>query len=450
MWWSERGVFAHMIMNAQETHDWDTLVQEDRVHRSVYTDPALFELEIKRIFEKTWIYVGHESQVPNAGDYFSTWIGRKPVLMVRKKDGEIGVFYNRCSHKGTQLVTERQGNVKAFRCLYHGWCYRTDGKLLSIPLEDGYEATRFSRKSPEAGIQAVPRADDYRGFVFASLSDEGPELSTWLKGVDSSLDNMVDRSPEGELEVTGGVLRYEINANWKFHVENLNDLLHAIVTHQSASRTARNVGARRYSADATPPEAIQILAPFSNRLSFFDEMGVTAFDNGHSYSGGNISIHSAYSDIPDYQAQLEAAYGAQRTQEILSVNRHNTIVYPSLTLKGAIQTIRVVRPLAIDRSLLESWTFRLKGAPDELLRRSVLYSTLINSSAGLIQPDDHDAYIRMQRGLLCGGNEWVSMHRHLGRDEPAHDNGRSAVGSSDIVFRNQFRTWKSFMMAEDG
>jgi phenylpropionate dioxygenase-like ring-hydroxylating dioxygenase large terminal subunit len=431
----------------RETSDLDALVEQNRVHRSVYTDPAIFDLEMERVFEKTWIYVGHASQIPDPGSFYTTIIGRQPVVMVRHKDGEIHVLYNRCGHKGAQLVAARCGVAKAFRCNYHGWRYDTDGTLLTIPLENGYDGTGFGRESADAQMRKLPRVGVYRGFVFASLSQDGPDLRTWLTGVDASIDNMVDRAPDGELEVAGGVLRYELNANWKFHVENLNDLLHAIVTHQSSSGTARTVGNRHFQDDAQRPAALQILSPFTNRYSFFDEMGVTVFPHGHSYSGGQLSIHSSYSDIPEYQARMEAVYGPERAREILSVHRHNTIIYPSLTLKGAIQTIRVVRPIAVDRTLLESWTFRLKGAPDELLRRSILYSTLVNSSAGMIQPDDHEAYIRMQGGLACRGSEWTSMHRHLNKDEPTTGGGRCALGTSDIVFRNQFATWKDLMRA---
>lgn len=432
---------------SNELPDWDSLVEPDRVHRSVYTDPRLFELEMERIFERTWIYVGHTSQVPEPGDYYTTNIGRQPVVMVRHSDGEIYVLHNRCAHKGAQLVGDRCGKLKAFRCAYHGWRYATDGRLLTMPLEAGYKGTRFNRKDPASSMQRVARLGIHRGFVFASLAADGPDLRTWLKGVDSSIDNMADRSPLGELEVVGTPQRYEIEANWKFHVENLNDLMHALVTHQAASQIGRRVAERHYGPQQRVPASIEILAPFTNGYSFFEDMGVTAFEHGHSYSGGRVSIHSAYSDIPEYQAQLEQAYGAERTRQILSMNRHNTVVYPSLTLKGAIQTIRVVKPLAVDRTLLESWTFRLKGAPDELLTRSVLYCTLINSPAGLVQPDDHEAYIRMQRGLRAGAQEWVNMQRHYGTQDEAHDGGNAAPGSSDLVFRNQFRTWSQLMRA---
>jgi phenylpropionate dioxygenase-like ring-hydroxylating dioxygenase large terminal subunit len=289
------------------------------------------------------------------------------------------------------------------------------------------------------------RAESYRGFVFASLDADVPELRAWLGGVASSIDNMVDRAPEGELEVAGGVLRYEHDCNWKFFVENLNDMMHPMVAHQSSSLTARTLAKKEIPDGAPVPSAIEIIAPFTESYSFFDDMGVHAFDYGHGYSGGKTSIHARYSEVAEYNRRMEATYGAERVREIFSINRHNTIFYPSATIKGAIQTMRVVRPVAVDRTIIESWTFRLKGAPDELLQRSILYCNLINSSANLVGPDDQESYRRQQLGLQTEANDWVTMHRDFGKEEEIEHGHLFARGSSDLSFRNQYRAWKRYM-----
>ena len=425
--------------------DVAALVEPDRVHRSLYTDPAIFDLEMDRIWRRTWIYVGHESQVREPGQYYATTIGDQPVLLTRHSDGAFHVLHNRCAHKGALVVGDRCGKAKELRCGYHGWRFNLDGRLLGIPLEHGYDDTRFDPKGPQANMPRAARAESYRGFVFASLSADVPDLKTWLGGVASSIDNMVDRAPEGELEVAGGVLRYEHDSNWKFFIENLNDMMHPMVTHQSSSLTARVVAKKELPADAPLPSAIEIIAPFTESYSFFDDMGVHAFDYGHGYSGGKTSIHARYSDIPEYNRRMEAAYGAARVAEIMAVNRHNTIFYPSATIKGAIQTMRVVRPVAVDKTIIESWTFRLKGAPDELLQRSILYCNLINSSANLVGPDDQENYRRQQLGLLCESEDWVTMHRDFGKDEEIALGHFYAKGSSDMSFRNQYRAWKRYM-----
>ena len=423
------------------------LVQEDRVHRSIYTDPEIFELEMERVWGRSWIYVGHESQIQKPGDYFTTEVARQRVILIRHSDGSFNVLFNRCAHKGAQVLADTSGNARILRCGYHGWTYETDGTLRSVcGSEEAYEGTKFRRGKPCSNLKSLPRVESYRGFVFASLSSEGPDLETWLGPIATSFDNMVDRSPEGELEVTGGVLRYMHDSNWKFFVENLNDMLHALNTHQSSSQTAKVVA--KSLPDGEPlPQAIEILSPFTETIDFFEKMGIHAFEHGHSYSGGRISIHSAYSEMPDYTRAMEEAYGKERMEDILSLNRHNTVVYPSFTLKGAIQTVRVVKPIAVDKTLIESWTFRLKGAPDEMLQRSILYCNLINSSANLVGPDDYESYHRQQHGLQTQGNDWVSMHRYLGKEENDPDGGWQANGSSDMVFRTQFKAWKAYMGA---
>ena len=114
------------------------LVEKDRVHKRVYTDPDIFDLEMKRVWGQAWVFVGHESQVPNPGDYFSTSIGTQAVIMTRHKDGKVNVLFNRCSHKGAQLVGDDAGHVGQFRCPYHGYVFETDGTLAHIPQEAGY------------------------------------------------------------------------------------------------------------------------------------------------------------------------------------------------------------------------------------------------------------------------------------------------------------------------
>jgi benzoate/toluate 1,2-dioxygenase subunit alpha len=426
-----------------------SLVEKDRIHRRVYTDPAVFELEMERIFERTWIYVGHESQVKEPGQYFATTIGRQPVLMIRHKDGSLNVLYNRCPHKGAMLVGETCGKAKALRCLYHGWIFDTDGKLQVIPQEQGYDGSGFGKGNPEADMRKVARTGVYRGFVFASLSPDVPDFMDWLGGVATSIDNMVDRAPEGELEVTGGVLRYIHNCNWKMPVENLNDMMHAKVTHQSSTDAARVTSRQLLGDEDEAPAAIEILAPFGGNYSFFEEMGLHAYDWGHSFSGGRVSIHSNYSAISDYDAAMIAAYGEERVREIFSINRHNTVFYPSATIKGPIQTLRVFKPISVDQTLIESYTFRMKGAPEALLERSILYCTLINSSANLVGPDDLEAYWRCQVGLASDAHDWVSMHRYLGTEKPDPvDGGMTDTGSSDLVFRNQFRAWRHYMLGD--
>ncbi len=425
------------------------LVEEDRVHRDVYLDQELFDLEMEQLFHNTWIYVGHASQVPDPGDYLTADIGREPVIMVRQGDGTIRVLMNRCAHKGTKLVTDLHGNIgRAFRCPYHAWTYRTDGSLLAVPLPQGYRGTRIESGEQRQGLARVANVADHRGFVFVRLGADGPGFHEYFGESLSSIDYMADRSPEGELEIAGGCLRYMHNCNWKMFVENLNDTMHPMVAHESAAGTAKRLWAAE-PADKPKPMMIEQLLPFAEGYDFFDKMGVRVFANGHGYSGVHFSIHSAYSPIAGYREAMVAAYGEERAQDILGTVRHNTVYYPTLTIKGAIQSIRVARPLGPDKTLLESWTFRLKGAPDALLQRTVMYNRLVNSPMSIVGHDDLHCYRSIQEGLRASGNDWISLHRDFDAAELAQSD-LTANGTSEISMRNQFRAWARYMTLGTG
>jgi benzoate/toluate 1,2-dioxygenase alpha subunit len=424
------------------------LVQPDRVHRDVYTDPEVFQLEMERLWSRAWVYAGHASQIPREGDFLTVDIAGQPLIVLRHTDGSVRVLVNRCAHKGTKVVGDPAGNAgKTLRCPYHAWTYRLDGSILNIPLKEGYDGTHLSETEACRGLPVVKNVELYRGFIFVRLAAEGMGFRDYFGDSLSSIDNLADRSPEGELEITGGCLRFLHNCNWKMFVENLNDTMHPMIAHASSAGTAKKLWEGK-PADAPKPMAIEQIAPFASDYKFFDDMGVRVYRHGHSFSGVNFSIHSSYSALGDYEALMKNAYGEERARQILGTVRHNTVYYPSLTIKGAIQSIRVARPLAADRTLIESWTFRLKGAPDILLQRTVTYNRLINSPMSIVGHDDLHCYRSIQEGLAGNGNEWVSLHRNFDPNEAAELERRGELtcnGTSDISMRNQFRAWRELM-----
>ena len=420
------------------------LVQPDRVHRDLYIDEELFALEQEHFFANTWNYVGHDSQIPTPGDYLRNEIAGQPLIVVRHHDGSVRVLMNRCAHKGSRLVSAPCGNTgRHFRCPYHAWTFRTDGSLLSMPLKNGYDGTALPDCEAAKGLATVANVRLHRGFIFARLSDSGPGFEEYFGESLSSIDNMADRSPEGRLEIAGGCLRFVHQCNWKMFVENLNDTMHPMVVHESSAGTAKRMWLDQ-PAEAPKPMAIEQFTPFMSDYKFFEDMGVRVFANGHSFSGVHFSIHSKYSAVPGYDDAMKAAYGNERAAAILGLARHNTVYYPNLTIKGAIQAIRVVKPIAVDRTLVESWTFRLAGAPPEMLQRTATYSRLINSPFSVVGHDDLQAYRGIQAGLHAGGNPWVSLHRNFDVAEIGAGDV-TAVGTSEISMRNQYRAWLHYM-----
>lgn len=423
------------------------LVREAEVHKDLYINQELFELEMEQLFVNTWVYVGHASQVPNKGDFYTTTVGTESVIMVRHTDESIRVLYNRCPHKGVQVAGETCGNTgKFFRCPYHAWTFKTDGSLLSIPLKKGYENTGFECTEGSKGIAAVQNVKVYRDFVFCRLADEGVSFEDFFGESLSTIDNMVDRSPEGRLEVAGGVMRYMHQCNWKMLVDNQTDTCHPMVAHESSAGTA--VKAWEAAPPGTPkPMAVELFAPFMSPYEFYEGMGIRVWENGHGHTGVSNSIHADYSEIPGYWDQMVEAYGEERAKAILGDTRHNTCYFPNIMVKGPIQTLRLFKPLAADKTLVESWTFRLVGAPDTFLERTLMYNRLINAPTSMVGHDDLEMYERAQHGLQSRGRDWMNLARLVEKDE---DQQKNVVinGTSEMQMRAQFRAWLKFMLPE--
>jgi phenylpropionate dioxygenase-like ring-hydroxylating dioxygenase large terminal subunit len=420
------------------------LVEPDRVHRDLYLSDELFALEQRHFFANTWNFAGHASQVPNAGDYATVTIAGQPLVMVRQPDASIRVLHNRCAHKGVQLVAEGSGNIgRFFRCPYHAWTYKPDGAPMGVPLREGYEGTRLRECESGQGLEPVRHTAVYRDFVFCKLNDGGPDFDAYFGGVLRALDNLVDRSPVGRLQVAGGVLRTLVRCNWKVYLENINDTVHPMSTHESATAAAHGVWNGR-PADEPKPMAMEQILPFGAGYDFFDKMGGRVHANGHSVLGTQFSIHSGYGQLADYEAALVAAHGAERAAEVLQRSPQNAILFPSLAIKSSPQAIRVIRPLAADRTLVEAWAFRVEGGPEVLLQRGLTYNRLVFSPMSIVAHDDLHLFERIQRGLKSGRNDWVSLHRghRAGETEPAT---QDVNGTNEILMRNQFRAWARFM-----
>jgi phenylpropionate dioxygenase-like ring-hydroxylating dioxygenase large terminal subunit len=420
------------------------LVQPDRVHRDVYLSTELFALERQHFFLNTWTFVAHASQLPKAGDYITLDIAGRPLLVIRQADGSIRVLYNRCAHKGAKVAGEACGNAGKFlRCPYHAWTYKLDGAPLAVPLKSGYEGTGLKQCESGRGMTAVQQVEVYRDFVFVKLKDGGPDFKSYFGEALAAIDSMVDRSPTGQLQVDGGVLRNVIHCNWKMYLENINDTVHPVSTHESAVQAAQTVWTAQPEGSAKPMAMEQIL-PFGASYDFFDNMGGRVYANGHSLLGVNFSIHSGYEPPPDYVAAMVAAHGEARTREVLEHSPQNAVLFPSLAVKGSPLAIRVIRPLAVDRTLVEAWSFRALGAPDLLFERALSYNRLVFSPMSVVAHDDAHLFETIQDGLRSPGNEWVSLHRGF---DPA-EIGQGTIttnGTNELLMRNQFRAWAHYM-----
>jgi phenylpropionate dioxygenase-like ring-hydroxylating dioxygenase large terminal subunit len=428
------------------------LVQPDRVHRAVYTDPEIFELEMSRIFGRAWLILGHESQVARPGDYFTTVMGREPVIVTRGEDGRLHVLVNRCTHRGSAVCVEPAGQARDFVCPYHGWRFGLDGGLNFVPVPGGY-GPQAQAQFAQLGLARVPRVESYRGFIFASRAAQGPGLAEFLGPMRASLDDMVDRSPVGQLEVAGGVFKHAYNGNWKLVLENHLDGVHPNYVHASSVKVARE------APDPGQPERYADIAVRQMRQNgapeqLWENIGIWTAAHGHGYLGdyhNDSRLVTALNDpaFAEYRARMEAAVGRERTREVLSVTRWNSILYPNCSFMGQFRQLRIVHPLAVDRTVVYTYSFRLVGAPEQMFADTVAFANVVNGTASWVLTDDLEVYERVQRGLSAQSTDWVYLGRGWGSDQAdGPELQRGGSGTSEIFIRNQFAAWRSYMAGE--
>ena len=202
------------------------LIRDSAVHRSVYTDPQIFELEMQRIWGNAWIYVAHESQIPQKGSFFTTTLARQPVLLVRQDVDNFNLFFNRCAHKGSKVIETESGRAPVIRCGYHGWTYETDGSCKHVTGGDAaYNAAGYDKSNPCMNLQKVPSVRSYRGFIFASMSPDA------LTGMEANL-----RFPGPETMETKIFGRLTAWQNWIFQRPNATGQSGALKLYGSGQR----------------------------------------------------------------------------------------------------------------------------------------------------------------------------------------------------------------------
>ena len=410
-----------------ESRFGDMVVEKDdefRVRTQLYTDPQLFDEEMRRIFGRTWVYVAHESQVASAGDYLTTSIGAQPVIVSRGEDGRIHVLLNMCRHRGSVVCRDDSGNAQFFRCPYHGWVYRNDGTLATIT-----EGTAY----PDAfgasvgGLVPVPRVAVYRGLVFASLSPEGPSIEEHLGEAKEYVDLWVERSPTGEVRVRRPH-KFLYRGNWKYQAENGADGYHGRFVHASAFSTEDHFKTR--PARPNPTRAVHGVG------------GTRGFDGGH----GLLERPGTRGELPSglhepYIASLVGQYGQERTERITMV-RH-IFVFPNIYLMD--DNIRVIRPIAVDLCEVDSYCASLGGVSDEINRFRLKNLQWRLGTAGFIAPDDMEMFVRCQSGMQASAAEWIYLSRGMGREETRATGERLGESSDETPQRAIYREWARLM-----
>jgi p-cumate 2,3-dioxygenase subunit alpha len=393
-----------------------------RVNRRVFTDPHILELEAQRVFEQCWIYAGHQSEIPQAGDFRTRYVAGRPVILTRGSDGEIRVLLNTCTHRGSLVCRQPSGNSKSFQCPYHAWTFSNHGELIGLPGEDAYSEA-FDRQ--ELALATPPRLESYRGFIFISFNPTIDALVGYLAGAKEYLDLVCDQSEAG-MEIVGGTQLYSMRANWKLLVENSMDGYHAPVTHQ------------RY-------------------FEFLVEMGVDSramrrTGAGKSLGNGHAVIESApapggrpiaawaphfgearKAELEAMQRQLEDRFGAERAYRMTQTNR-NLLIFPNLIINDIMAiTVRTFFPRTPDYMDITAWA--LAPVDERAEHRAMRLDNFLTflGPGGFATPDDVEMLEACQMGFANREVQWSDISRGMQREHP--------LPNDELQMRAFWRQW---------
>ncbi|WP_417516963.1 aromatic ring-hydroxylating oxygenase subunit alpha [Minwuia sp.] len=410
--------------------DFGNLIRDDHVHGSLYTDVAIFREELAKIWYRTWVYVGHESEVPDPHDFVMKAIGPQPVIMTRDSDGKVHLIQNRCPHRGNQVCTQARGNARSFTCPFHNWTFGIDGALQAFAFADGYETSQMEG----LGMAPVPRVASYRGFVFGSFAADGPSLEEHLGGAAQTLDRLCDHSPEGEVEITAGFLQHRVKANWKFVLENETDGYHPAFVHASIFKVAESGIGNLYGSRSTA-----LTRDFGGGHTELDlRPEFRKLDRPMGWFG------TTPERLPEYTAAMNGSYGEAKAREIMVDGTPHVMIFPNLFV-AEIQ-IFVLQPRAVDDTIQHVTALQFKGAKE--LNRRLRQQTMGSvGPAGFLLADDSEMYERTHRGVQSLDPEWLFLGRGRHRERRDDDGYMVGHATDEVPSRGIWQHYRSLMEA---
>jgi phenylpropionate dioxygenase-like ring-hydroxylating dioxygenase large terminal subunit len=407
-----------------------------RVHTRAYTDPAIFRAEMERIFNRTWVFVAHESQIPKPGDFQTSYMGQQPVIVSRDQEGQVHVLVNRCRHRGAVICREGHGSATEFNCPYHGWVYGLDGKLISMSerREAGGYADDFD--APD-GLHRPARVEVYRGFIFASFNRDVPPLQDHLGRAKGVIDRKLDMSPVGQIEFVSRPYVSRYQGNWKFQAENIVDEYHFMHTHKGFVQLQAKYGQTTGDFDVHKGGSAKTM----RKVRF---SGVT-WDcvNGHGLvetPSGEIDSYLS-GEFGEYFESIRDRHGAETLASM--TGKLSASIFPNL---GLIHNqVRVWRPIAPDMTEVTIYPYELKGAPAGYNEGMLRSQERFYGPAGHGQADDVEIFARNQQGLAGSAVEWLILERGLGSDVLDAEGNYKGLTTSEAPQRALWREWDRLM-----
>jgi phenylpropionate dioxygenase-like ring-hydroxylating dioxygenase large terminal subunit len=409
------------------------LVAADRFSPSLYTDESIFDAEVDRIFHRTWVWVAHESEIPNAGDFRTTMIGRQPVIVVRDKSNQINVFQNRCRHRGATVCEKHEGNAKAFTCPYHSWSYGLDGKLRALPFADGYEDVVDKSELPLFAL----KVGVYQGLIFATFNHDIEPLEDFLGGAKPWIDLFMKQGAGFPLRVNGEH-RFVFNGNWKIQLENTTDTYHFPVVHSSWLKSVDKETADTITSFMTSESGavVRSLGNGHGLCVLMPELVDLDVDNGDPLQERFTALAQSIEDecTPEQVRRI--------IRSMMGVG-FNLNLFPNLAL--SMSFFRVLQPVAVDKTEIRHIALALDGGPEAVNRERLRMHEHFQGPFGFGTPDDAEAWERVQRGSAAGPDIPILLNRGLNRESVEPNGERVAHATDETAMRAAYAHWLKVM-----
>jgi benzoate/toluate 1,2-dioxygenase alpha subunit len=402
--------------------DDDRSMPRFRVNREAMVDPTVLADERRAIFDRCWLYVGHESEIENTGDFRTRTVGGRPVILARDSGGSVNVLINSCPHRGAMVCREPQGRAKLLTCFYHGWSFRPSGELAMIPDPSSY-GPDFDRPS----LARPPLVDAYRGFIFVNFDPYAVDLLSYLAGAREYLDLICDQS-EARMVVLKGTHDYSVKANWKLLVENSYDGYHALTTHQ---RYFRMVMAASGEIDAS---------------AILQSRGID-LGNGHAVNAGGPKTGTLLGrplsaaglrERAERHQRLQAAHGTGWVDRMRGTR--NLVIFPNLVVIDLVMgvLVRKIDPITPDYMDVSAWHLAPVDEGADLRRQRLDNFLTFWGPGGLATPDDVEALETCQRSYASIAElGWSDISRGMNKPAPS--------GSDELQMRVWWRRWNELV-----
>jgi phenylpropionate dioxygenase-like ring-hydroxylating dioxygenase large terminal subunit len=406
------------------------LVQPDKVHTSLYTDPAIFEEEMEKIFRNTWVWVAHVSEVPDVGSYKTHWVGKEPVIVVRDRKKRVRVLLNRCRHRAATVCEHKKGKTSTFVCPYHGWSYALDGSLRGVPHPESYCDILDKAEHPLVNL----RVEEYAGMVFATFKDDIAPLADYLGAAKKWMDLFMKQGGGFPVKVAGEH-RFKFPGNWKIQLENTTDAYHFPLVHRSFL----------HSVDKQTEEMLD----FVGGTGYVEDLG-----NGHSVMVMIPELIDLEADlekpVPDRYLELADSLRAEGHDEAkvrkivraVGGSGFNLNLFPNVACSMAF--FRVLQPISVNETEIHHSVILMDGGPTAGNRARLRMHEHFQGPMGFGTPDDSEAWERVQAGANAGRDLWVLLNRGL-PDEKKTDDGLAGDVSAETGMRAAYQQWKKLM-----